>query len=402
MSRTAARSRARWIPILGVLLLTGISGRCDRAETAAPWPEGAWLYADRASLSSVLTRFEQLDGTPLARWSRGTGSALPACARVESHAASGRFSDLWSTLRCAKADQASWPAGAFDHDVAIGVPAPGGHVVALASVAADGRVDVDLSVPSGAVAGALELALPGVAAPGDPVLSGSETLLHARVRPAGGLDLAAFVPVHSQGAEMFRLKSELFAGTVLDGVWELAVYLPEEGRSMPRIALAMGFELRSPAVAAMDSFVDDLEQTWPVKRSPFRIAGAEGACLLDLKLMPDLAPCYVATESQLVIGWNPASVRKASDGGTGAYHAESALDGRGGAVVDLARFERADRILSRALSTRTATPAAGYPWSRVVASGAASDAGYRLSVRMSAASADAAVADRDATPGAGS
>lgn len=362
-----------------------VASRCQSGSVGDAWPDGALLVAQRDGLVAVLERFRRLDRTPLARWSADVLAALPACPLVAARAE--HADGLWSGLHCS--DPADPLQALRDgRDVAFALPLAGGRAIGFADVEPDGRVTLDATLPGALTGGALGLALPGARPPGEPVLSGSDTLLHARVRPANGLDLASLVPEGSQGAQMFRLKSRLFAGAVLDGVWELAVYLPEEGSAMPRIALAVGFDARAAAVAAMDAFVDELQQTWPVSRSPFRVDAGEGACLLDLKLLPDLAPCYVATESQLIVGWSPASVRKATDGGSGAFRSESALRARGGVVVDLSRFADADRILSRALSMRAATPAHGYPWSRVVASGSSAGGETQLRVRLSSAADD--------------
>ncbi len=165
----------------------------------------------------------------------------------------------------------------------------------------------------------------------------------------------------------------------MDGVWELAVYLPEEGHPMPRIALALDFSHRAAALAAMEGFISSLQESWPVQRTYFRLGSAEGACLLDLRLMPDLAPCYVATERALVVGWNPASLHKALDGSRAELEE---LGDTGGAIFHLERFAEADRILARALSIDMASPPHGYPWRRVVVTGALVGSGMQLRLRF--------------------
>jgi hypothetical protein len=178
---------------------------------------------------------------------------------------------------------------------------------------------------------------------------------------------------------LFRLKSELFAGLVLDGVWEVAIYLPEEGDPMPRTALALNFSQRSAAVAAMEDFIGNLRESWPVARTFFRLGEAEGACLLDLAIMPSLAPCYVATERALVVGWNPASLRKALDGRSGE---RDGLGDFSGAIIHLDRFANADRILSSALSIKTRPHSTQYPWRRITAKGTRDPSGFRLQFRF--------------------
>ena len=55
-----------------------------------------------------------------------------------------------------------------------------------------------------------------------------------------------------------------------EGGWEMAVYLPEQGSRMPRMAIALDFHHRSAAMTAMDSFIEQLERTWP-SGSGFRL-----------------------------------------------------------------------------------------------------------------------------------
>ncbi len=95
--------------------------------------------------------------------------------------------------------------------------------------------------------------------------------------------------------------------------------------------------------------------------------------------MPDLAPCYVATERALVVGWNPASLHKALDG---ARPELEDLGDTGGAVVHLERFAEADRILSSALPVDLASPPRGYPWRRVVVTGGPVESSVRLRLRF--------------------
>jgi hypothetical protein len=49
---------------------------------------------------------------------------------------------------------------------------------------------------------------------------------------------------HSQGAALFRLKSQLFSRVVLAGTFEIAVYPPPEGHVLPAIAAAAAFTSR--------------------------------------------------------------------------------------------------------------------------------------------------------------
>jgi len=361
-----------------------LAGSCTESETTiARSPEGAALLAKTAALRRSLERFMEIEQTPLARWAQGVHQSLPSCPLVAGHAASGRLRDLWPTLACSRG-ATGLEASLGEHDMAFAsmrATPDGGRsrILGLVDVAADGDISLDLSVPQSFSEGGFGLLLPGSKSPGASLLSGDDTLLHSRIRPSTGLGLASLISADGQGAQLFRLNSELFAGVVLEGSWEMAIYMPDEGSRMPRMALALGFQYRSAAIAAMHAFIGKLEQTWPVTRSPFRVGEAEGACLLGLKLLPELAPCYVASDAALIIGWNPASLRKSLGEPTDSL---AGLGDRGGVTIDLARFGRADEILSRALAAPTATLSGGFPWHRLVATGEPSESGFRLLVRL--------------------
>jgi hypothetical protein len=176
------------------------------------------------------------------------------------------------------------------------------------SIGPRGDLELAVSLPRSSFAGARSLLQPGVAAAGPSVLSGADSLIHVRLRPEGGLAIADLVAGGSQADLLFRLKSELFAGSVLEGTWEAAVYVPEPPGSMPRAALALGVVRREAAVAAMEAFVRELRAAWPVHRSFFAVGEAAGACLLDLNVLPELAPC----SPRSMPSWPSGSRRRAS------------------------------------------------------------------------------------------
>jgi hypothetical protein len=119
-----------------------------------------------------------------------------------------------------------------------------------------------------------------------------------------------------------------------------------------------------------------------VQRSDFTLGDARGACLLDLKLLPDLAPCYVATERALVAGWNPASLRLALGGETPP---PDGLAGPGALVLDLTRVEEADALLRARLPAGSVLlPPQAWPWRRLSLSGARARDGIHLELRLAA------------------
>lgn len=366
---------------LACVCVSLLAGECTQSESpVARLPEGTTLLTKTAALKRSLERIMEIEQTPLARWARGVHQSLPACPLITGHAPSGRLVDLWPTLACNSA-ATGLEVSLGKHDMAFASvrDAASENIVGLVDVAADGDISLDLSIPQSFSDGGFGLLLPGSKPPGTSLLSGRDTLLHTRIRPSAGLNLASLIAADSQGAQMFRLDTELFAGVVLEGSWELAIYMPDEGSRMPRMAIALGFEFRSAAIAAMDSFIEKLEQTWPVVRSPFRVGEAEGACLLGLRLLPELAPCYVASDAALVIGWNPTSLRKSLGDPTDSF---AELGDLGGVTIDLARFVQADEILSRALAAPTGSFSGGFPWRRLVATGRPNDSGFQLFVRL--------------------
>jgi hypothetical protein len=253
-------------------------------------------------------------------------------------------------------------------DVVFALPEhQGERVVGTLNVDTSGDVEARLRVPSSSFSDARTLLRPSSNEPGPNLLSHVDELVHARLRPAGGLDVASLISDQGQADHMFRLKSEIFSGAVLDGTWEIAIYLPESDRPMPRAALAVGFSLRTPAVAAMERFVSDLQESWPVRRSPFRLGDHDGACLLDLNLLPDLAPCYVATDSALVVGWNSASLVRALESDD---LAQAPPHPAAGLHLDLERFPEADARFSRAADPEAPHPVPKrLPWRQVTATG---------------------------------
>ncbi len=359
---------------------------CAEPPVAAPQePPGALLVARTADLERLLGQLEWLEGTPLASRIEAIRAALPACPLLESHAPDGSFEQLLRRLECRPERSAleELHRERADHALAFAWPLePGLRLRGRLMLDDRGGVELDLRVPREAAHGAQALLVPGAEPPGPGVLSGSQRLFHARARPEGGLDFASLVSEGSQADRMFRLKSELFAGAVLDGTWEAAIYLPSEGEPTPRAALALGFTQRALAVAAIERFISDLRGAWPVHRSFFALNEAEGACLLDLRILPGLAPCYVATERALVLGWNPASLRKALDGASLDAPLAGPESG-GGLLLELARFAEADALLARAVGeepVRQAAQAAASPWRRLRAQ--ARQDGDRVLVRV--------------------
>jgi hypothetical protein len=224
---------------------------------------------------------------------------------------------------------------------------------------------------------ALSLLLPAERGPGPFLLSAEQTLAQIRIRPDGGLDIASMVSREGWASQLFQLKSELFLATALKGNWELAVYVPEEDQRIPPTALALDFTSRTAAVAGMDQFLEEFMQAWPIRMSPISVGDWPGVCLSNLQVMPDLLPCYVATDTALVVGWNPLSLEKALAAGDQPEGGEESR-----VVLHLDRFPLADaRLAAASGADPDATPPA-YPWQQVQISGNRQGKGYRLQLAL--------------------
>jgi hypothetical protein len=338
-----------------------ISGCLVQRDPTGDLPAGLHLAGDAASLRDVLSALERSEGTPLARFARELRARLSECREFAAASEDGRVKGLLESLHCSPFASQAPGLRRLRADADLVFVLPLGAEARLAGNARAGaggslRLDATLEA-SGDGAGFASFVSPSVDPPGPPRLSSRDALLHARFRPEGGLPLSALVDRGGEGDRLFRLRSELFAGAVLDGAWEAVVYEPPEGSAVPEITIALDFRSRDAAVAAMEAYVRELESAWPVHRTPFSVGSFAGACLPDLRLLPGLGPCYVATDTALVAGWNPSSVRRAL-----ARGAQGALDERGGLVIHLDRIRETDRRLQGAPDPARPSSSDGHGW----------------------------------------
>jgi hypothetical protein len=363
VGRISKHRRARRAFAWSALCALALGVGCRASDPGDP--PGAWWAGRGPAVRELLGQIAQLEGTPLARSARELAAALPDCESVGAHAPDGDLAKLVLGARClGDGDPLEEIRRAAQSDLVFALPRAPDTALRGALRTESGALALDLrwvDPPSG---GALGLLVPGAEPAGPDRLASARRLLQLRVRPRAGLDLAALVPEGSQADRLFRLKSALLSSAVLDGTWEGAVYLPERAGGIPGVAIALGFSLRSAAIAAIERFVADLQETWPVHKSKLHLAAGDGACLPDLNVLPELAPCYVATNDALVVGWNPASLERAL--ASAPPDGADAADAPARADLDLALISRADDLLSRALPGSSPLR---WPWSRVVASG---------------------------------
>jgi len=352
----------------------------DGAEEGDVLAAGAWLAGDAEALRVALGALERLEGTAAAQGASELLERIGAadtCTSVLAHAA--RASDLSQALRCV--DEAAIPPALQslrgDASLVWSIPLTaerGPSLQGTARIAADGSFRATSSFDrTGAQAstGLARLLVPDERSAGPARLSDREALIHARLRPADGLDLAGGVAAGSQADQLFQLGSSLFTGVALSGTWEVTVYTPEPGMALPPMALGLELSLPDAARLAVDRFVADLEAAWPLRHEParFRLARAaatesmdsesagsepvelEGACFFELRILPDFAPCWAIHRDLLAIGWNTTSLERALEPGRAAGEA---LDG---VELALERWPRAEQVLGG--------DGQGYPWQRL-------------------------------------
>jgi len=376
----------------GLLLGLGLAcGACGTAtqEDARLRPEGSLLAGDAAAAARILDRLMRFEGTALGRRAGELRARIDGCSRgVVAEAPAGDRDALVEAIRCGELAPEALGSGRSIRPgelIFFLRPDEDRWIEGVARTDGDGSLAIEARVDGsqGGLRGAAQALLwPSAEPPGPPRLSGGEALVHARMRPAGGIDLASLVPEGGQGDRLFRLKSELFSGAVLDGVWELVVYLPPQGRRMPPMALGLDVKSRALAVKAMERFVEDIAGTWSLRRVPFAVGDARGACFPRLNLLPELAPCYVATDEQIVVGWDPESVERALLGDPGESLGTLGRDG--GLLLRMDRFDEADERLRRARDPESPPARIAYPWRRLFARAASTADGVRLEVEMPA------------------
>ncbi|MBW2313259.1 MAG: hypothetical protein JRH10_03635 [Deltaproteobacteria bacterium] len=353
----ALRTSARGSGLVGLLLALSCVGPGAGPELSP----GAHFAAGGPIFRALTAGLSGLDGTPLGRRAAESAERLAGCDSIVGHAADGDLQALFDSLACGAPSAALAEARGDSELLWVAPLDERQRWFVTGSRAANGLVLEARLDPPGLSEGRALLA-PSAEDAGPPVLASGEALIHARVRPVGGLDLAKLVPEGSQGDRLFRMKSALFGSTVLGGVWEIAVYMPEPGEPLPPMALALDVRRRDAALRAMEGFVHDLADTWPVHPTPARFGGpvpSEGECLFDLRILPGFAPCYVATERALIVGWNPASLERALAG------SEARTEGPSRLGLRFDRLGEADRRLRATRGVAAAATSRAWGWQRL-------------------------------------
>ena len=354
--------RSRFLLALLVVPLAVLAA-C-RHDPLAGLPDGTVFTGDAGAAAAFLGQLEELGPTPIGHAAGRLRPALAACRTfVAVLPAAAPAADLSTSVRCLPDhDRGRLTALRGDADWLFATPLGGGERLAAwgrRAPAGAERIRVVLDRPHSH--GPAQLMVPDDEPAAAARLSDRQALAHVRIRPEGGFSFDRLLPKAGGWAErLYGIGGDLFASAALEGTWEMAAYAPEQGDLIPPLAAALAVSDRALAVKGIETLLSRLQQRWPVHRTPWQLAGARGACLADLNVLPGLAPCYVATDQALVIGWNPRSVALALAPGDREAAGPSGLD------LFLDRFAPADRLLDVAYGA--ATPTNGrYPWRRLAA-----------------------------------
>lgn len=372
VTRCARPRRVR--VVLGLLaVLSCLSASCGAPQRQ---PEPLLLSGSTAALGAALEHCAAFSGGALPRRCARAAERLGqlTCPRVEASCAD-ESCDLLAALQCeggdSSSDLANETAGAqvlesFSLRGPLWLGGKGAVEIALQATVDAESLSAELELEPGTRGTPDWFRRLPRATPERNWLSGTGAVLHARwFSPAGfGLEEALSRDeqrdgrgargatsgagdsgaLRSMGERLYGLRNELFSRTVLDGKVELVVYPPREEGEFPEVTLAVGTRLRAMASAAMESYLDEMQLRWPFRRSPLRMETWIGTCVTDLRMLPELAPCYVATDQALVVGWNRSSLERAL-GATAPRGAESRVSSQLSASVaddgDLVAHRRA-------------------------------------------------------------
>jgi len=334
------------VPVLALFL---VAASCTRAS--APLPPGLLVRGRAADASTLLGTLAGWSGTPLAN---AAGAARATLGRCPDRFSLRQEGNAPASLDCA--DDPALSALPEGHALAFALPEAGpGRLVGWVDLGSSTVAEGTLDDPD--TSGAWGLVLPSEDGPGPLRLSDEGELFHARDRASRLSGLSDLVASGGQGDSMFGLRSDLFAGAILDGTWEFAIYLPAEDGKLPRAALSVGVRDEEVARRAFHAWLEKVQRTWNIKLTT-GIPGLEG-CFQDYNTLPDLAPCAAIADHAITVGWNRASLDHAL-----AHPAGTPVEGAL-ARLEMARLPEADRLLSLAFAPDEAPPRIPYPWSRV-------------------------------------
>lgn len=349
------------MPIVLPLLLLAA---CTHEDPLAQVPAGAWLVGDARAIGPWLGVMAGWEGTDLAAHAARVQKAVAACPAEVSVGLPPEATE--PSVRCGVgeglaplAERARGHAGAFL------LPEGGvGRAAGTLEVDPKGGFVADARLTAPPAGTAWDLLLPDAGPPGADVLSSEGALVHGRVRQAQVADVGALTASKGGAEDVFAMKGQLFAASLLAGTWELAIWPPAPDGVVPGAALAVGVRSETVAKAAATEYVTSLSKRWPFVSTPTDVAGQPASCLAGLKLLPELTPCWLVAKDHVFIAWNAASLERGLRPATREAP-------RSELVVDLAAFPAADAALTRTFSPPgTGAPPDHYPWRRLSLTGA--------------------------------
>ena len=371
--------------------------RQNDGEVATTSETGLWLAGPGGSVRHLLDQLAELEGTPLGLAATDARRRVEGCDAVFAFDGAGAFEAFLADLGC-RGDGDKLPAFAEEatgEEVMFalawlarsGSPTGGGRLVARVSESG-GNLEATIEVMAGD--GAASPLLTADRTPGSAVLDPRGILLHTRVVADRGLDLGAWLTAPAGEASderaerhIFNLRKEDFVGLLLGDIWELAVYLPEEGDPLPAMTLAVEVTSRRLVAKAMDELLAQGEAVWNWGRpAPVEVAGVEGRCLDDLRLLPDFTPCYALDDERLYLSWDRRSLARALVGVTALAQPPPGVDERSWLRVELERFALAEERLARASGDSEVITPHPWPWQRLLATGSERDGRYVYRLRL--------------------
>ena len=290
---------------------------CGRAPRRAELPGAWWAGRDRRGARAFSRRSQQLEGTPLARRARELAAALPEC-------------------ECGRRPRTRWRRSPSSREgarcLAEGDPlerirrASGSDLVF--ALAESRRPSDGIAARRAAIRGRRARARSALArsarrrrAP--PARARRRAGRPRSARERGATRLAARAP--ARGTRPRRARARRQPGRSAVPAQERALRERGARRHLGGGGLSARARRRdardrrsrsasrcaAPRWPRSSASIADLQQTWPVHRSELRGPAGDGACLPDLNVLPELAPCYVATADALVVGWNADEPRSA-------------------------------------------------------------------------------------------
>ena len=378
MARTRA-PRGRPLLVAALLLLAA----CERSPVER-LPAGRLWAGDAGAARALLQPLVGLEGTPAALAGGTLLARLASCQRFLAFCPAGKPCTLAAAISCQPEGELWERAEAARGDAAwVFVQGDGARrLAAWGRTAAGGetRIHAELDPGESPARQPWEALLPARRDAAPAVLGEDHALVHLRLRSDRGFGGLGAGVAAERAEELFGLRGELFAAMALEGTAEVALYDPAPGQLIPPIALALPVRNRAAGVRALEDLIARTHTRWGATRTPWQLGPHRGACLSDLNVLPGLAPCYVATESALVLGWNRLSIAVAllappAPGTTAEKAGGSSL------LLHLDRFPAADRRLREAWHSEGGR-APRYGWSRATVNGRKRGARYELDLAL--------------------